>query len=71
MELALIRERAAAAREAARLRGRYTGRPRALSDDQVALARRMRTSGEPIAVIAKALNTSRATVYRAVADGAA
>lgn len=67
MELSLIRERAAAAREAARARGRCTGRPRALTSDQVDLARRMRASGEPIPVIAKALKTSRATIYRAVA----
>ena len=71
MELSLIRERAAAAREAARARGRYTGRPRALTSDQVALARRMRSSGEPIPVIAKTLSTSRATIYRATSDGAA
>lgn len=64
MELALIRERAAAAREAARARGRQVGRPSALTRDQAALARRMRDSGEPIAVIARAVGCSRATVYR-------
>ncbi|MFT4265578.1 MAG: recombinase family protein [Nocardioides sp.] len=68
MELSLIRERAAAAREAARVRGRHTGRPRALTDDQVAMARRMRASGEAIPDIARVLNTSRATIYRAVSD---
>lgn len=64
MELALIRERAAAAREAARARGRQTGRPRVLSEPQAALARRLRASGEPIAIIARTLGVSRASVYR-------
>jgi DNA invertase Pin-like site-specific DNA recombinase len=67
MERSLIRERAAAAREAAHARGRQTGRPRALTDGQSALARRMRIAGEPIPTIAKTLNVSRATVYRAIA----
>jgi DNA invertase Pin-like site-specific DNA recombinase len=66
MERSLIRERAAAAREAARARGRHTGRPRALTNEQSALARRMRTAGEPIPTIAKTLGVSRATVYRAI-----
>jgi DNA invertase Pin-like site-specific DNA recombinase len=70
MELSLIRERAAAARDAARARGRQVGRPRALTSEQAALARRMRESGEPIPVIAGALNTSRATIYRAISAGA-
>lgn len=67
LELNLIRERAAAAREAARARGRQTGRPRALAPEQEALARRMRESGEPVPVIARALGTSRATIYRVTA----
>lgn len=64
MERQLIRERAAAAREAARARGKQTGRPRALTSDQAGVVRRMRESGESIAVIAKTFNTSRASVYR-------
>lgn len=52
MELGLICERAAAAREAARARGRQVGRPPALTSEQAALARRMRRAGESIAVIA-------------------
>ncbi|MCL8251351.1 recombinase family protein [Aeromicrobium fastidiosum] len=67
MELALIRERAAAAREAARTRGKQTGRPRALNDDQMKLARRMHENGEHITVIAQTLKVSRATIYRATA----
>jgi DNA invertase Pin-like site-specific DNA recombinase len=69
MERTLIRERAAAAREAARIRGRHTGRPRALTNAQAALARRMRASGEPIPTIARTLGVSRATVYRVIAVG--
>lgn len=71
MELALIRERAAAAREAARARGRQVGRPPALTPEKAALARRMRESGEAITTIASTLGCSRATIYRYTAEGAA
>ena len=64
-ERELIKERAAAARTAAHARGKQTGRPRALTDDQVALARRMHESGENISEISRTLGASRATVYRA------
>ncbi|GLY68780.1 recombinase family protein [Amycolatopsis taiwanensis] len=63
-ERTLINERAAEARAAAKARGRQTGRPRALSDDKVALARRMREAGESIATICETLKVSRATLYR-------
>lgn len=66
-ERALIKERAAAAREAAAERGRHVGRPRALSDEQVRTARTLREAGTDITSIAATLGTSRATVYRAVA----
>lgn len=62
----LIKERAAAARAAASARGRQTGRPKSLSNDQVQLAQRMHEGGESISTIGKALGVSRATVYRAV-----
>lgn len=65
-ERALIKERAAAARAAASMRGKQTGRPKALNDDQVALAQRMHDSGENVTTIGKTLNVSRATVYRAL-----
>lgn len=68
LELSLIKERAAAARDAARARGRLVGRPPALSSEQAALARRMRQAGEPIATIATTLGTSRATIYRCTAE---
>ncbi len=67
-ERALIAERAEAAREAARSRGRHIGRPRVLDDEQAALARRMRASGESVAQIHRALGVSRATLYRALAE---
>lgn len=67
-ERELINERAAAAREAARARGKHTGRPKALTADQVALAQRMRDSEESVATIMQALGVSRATVYRALAS---
>jgi DNA invertase Pin-like site-specific DNA recombinase len=64
-ERLLIKERAQAAREAAAARGRHVGRPRALTDEQVRTARTLRAAGTDITSIAAALNTSRATVYRA------
>ncbi len=63
-ERELLRERAAAAREAAEARGLHVGRPRALTPGQAETARRMREAGFAIAEIAKTLGTSRATVYR-------
>ena len=63
-ERTLINERAADARAAAQARGKQTGRPRALTPDQVALARRMRESGESIPTICDTLRVSRATLYR-------
>ena len=68
LERELIRERAAAGREAARARGRQVGRPPVLTAEQVALAKRMRQAGEPIAVIARAVGVSRATVYRTTVE---
>lgn len=64
-ERSLIRERADAAREAARARGKQTGRPRALDDARVQQAWSLRTSGFTPSEIAATLNVSRATVYRA------
>jgi DNA invertase Pin-like site-specific DNA recombinase len=70
LELELGRERRSAAREARRARGQSIGRPKALSDEQAALARRMYDSRESAATIAKTLNVSRATVYRVLGSGA-
>lgn len=68
LELELGKERRSAAREARRSRGQHIGRPKALDTDKSELARRMRASGEPAPVIAKALGVSRATIYRVLAD---
>jgi DNA invertase Pin-like site-specific DNA recombinase len=63
-ERELINERSAVAREAAAARGKQTGRPRAMSNDQAAMACRMRANGESIADICSTLKVSRATLYR-------
>ena len=65
-ERALIRERADAAREAARIRGKQTGRPRALSTAQIEQSWSLREAGFGPSEIAKLLGCSRATVYRAL-----
>jgi DNA invertase Pin-like site-specific DNA recombinase len=67
-EHTLINERAEAAREAARDRGKHTGRPRALTSDQIRQARALRDAGESIAEIQKTLNCARSTLYRALND---
>jgi DNA invertase Pin-like site-specific DNA recombinase len=72
LELELGKERRTAARDARRARGQSIGRPKALTDQKVALARRMHDSGESASTIAAALGVSRATVYRVLggdADG--
>lgn len=68
MELELQRERRSAAKAARKSRGLPIGRPKALTADQVALAERMRASGEPVPVIAETLGVSRATLYRTLAE---
>ncbi|MEH6819924.1 MAG: recombinase family protein [Dietzia psychralcaliphila] len=57
-------ERATAAREAAAARGRHTGRPRSMTNEQIALAKRMKESGESAPTIAATFGVSKATVYR-------
>ncbi|MED5801939.1 recombinase family protein [Gordonia sp. Z-3] len=51
-----------------RHRGSSVGRPRALGDDQIAIAERMRAEGQPVPAIAAALGVSRATLYRTLAE---
>src|SRR6476661_4555257 len=70
LELELGKERRTAARDARRARGQAIGRPKALSDEKVALARRMHDSGESASTIATTLSVSRATVYRVLSDDA-
>jgi DNA invertase Pin-like site-specific DNA recombinase len=70
LELELQRERRTAAKSARKARGLPIGRPKALDPDQIALAQRMRDSGEPVPVIAETLGVSRATLYRTLAEQA-
>lgn len=65
-ERALIRERTCAGIDAARAAGRRIGRPPALTDEQRALARRLRAQGEGVAAIARLLKVSPSTVRRAL-----
>jgi DNA invertase Pin-like site-specific DNA recombinase len=63
-ERELINERSAAAREAARERGRHVGRPAALTADQVRQLRALRQDGESVQALMKTFGVSRATIYR-------
>jgi len=65
-ERELMHERAAAAREAARLRGRHTGRPPQLYPDQTRQVRSLRDDGETITELIRTFRVSRATIYRAL-----
>ncbi len=66
----LIRERTQAGLLAARARGRNGGRRKALSDRQVAMARKLYADkSNTIADICRTLGVSRATLYRAVGGG--
>ena len=68
LELELGRERRTAARDARRARGQSIGRPKALDQSKMALAKRMHASGESASTIAVTLGVSGATVYRVLAD---
>lgn len=65
-ERELMHERAAAARQAARLRGGHTGRPSRLSDAQARQVRSLRAGGESIAELIRTFGVSGATIYRAL-----
>src|SRR5271168_542237 len=67
LELELGRERRTAAREVRRARGQSIGRPKALTDEKAALARRMHDSGRRPPLLRR-LKLSRATVYRVLSD---
>jgi DNA invertase Pin-like site-specific DNA recombinase len=63
----LIRERTQAGLAAARARGRTGGRPTVWTPEKVAAAKAMHASGEQdVSSIARALDVSRASVYRAL-----
>ncbi len=63
-ERSLIQVRTREGLEAARARGARIGRPKALTIEQEATARRLRSSGEPVAAIARVLGVSRRTIAR-------
>jgi len=65
-ERALMLERAEAAREAARARGRQVGRPRATTPEQRQRAVDLISAGWRRAAVAKDLGVSRATLYREI-----
>lgn len=66
-EREMIRERTVAGLKAAQSRGRKLGRPSALTDQQIKMARSMKAAGDLSSVeIAKQLGVSRATLYRAL-----
>jgi DNA invertase Pin-like site-specific DNA recombinase len=66
MERDLIRERTLAGLRAARAQGRRGGRPAAVSEDLLAIARARRERGEPVTAIARHLRVGRSTLYRAL-----
>jgi DNA invertase Pin-like site-specific DNA recombinase len=64
-EREIIRERTMAGLEAARVRGRHGGRPRALDDDKAKLARRLKAEGDhAVGEICSMLGVGRSTLYR-------
>lgn len=67
-ERELMHERAAAARAAARARGRHTGRPAELTAAQARQVRSLRAAGETIPELIDSFGVSRATVYRALSE---
>jgi DNA invertase Pin-like site-specific DNA recombinase len=67
-ERTLINERAQAAREAARARGKQVGRPRAISPEQLRAATAMRAAGESMTTICATLGVKRATLYKSLTE---
>lgn len=64
-ERSLIRSRTMAGLEAARARGRVGGRPKALDDDKLAVAKTLLANSDmTVAAVAKQIGTSPATLYR-------
>lgn len=65
----LILERTMAGLEAAKVRGRYGGRPRALDEGKAKLARRLKDEGEhSVEDICSMLGVGRSTLYRYLGD---
>ncbi|MGW2156864.1 recombinase family protein [Nonomuraea sp. NPDC001699] len=68
MERELIHERTMDGLAAANAQGRYGGRPAAVNDDTLAVARSRRARGESVTSIARHLKIGRSTLYRALAE---
>ena len=66
MERDLIRERTLDGLRAAQTQGRRGGRPAAVTDDLLVIARARRERGEPVTAIARHLHVGRSTLYRAL-----
>lgn len=66
MERDLIRERTLDGLRAAQAQGRRGGRPAAVNDDLLAIARARRERGESVTAIARHLHIGRSTLYRAL-----
>ena len=62
-ERSLIHERVNAGLEAARLRGRVGGRPRAITNEEMALIAAALADGPSKAEVARAFGVSRATLH--------
>ena len=69
MERDLIRERTMDGLRAAQGQGRRGGRPAAVNDDILAIARARRERGESVTAIARHLGIGRSTLYRALGLG--
>jgi DNA invertase Pin-like site-specific DNA recombinase len=69
MERDLIRERTLDGLRAAQGQGRRGGRPAAVTDDALAIARARRQRGESVTAIARHLGVGRSTLYRALGLG--
>jgi DNA invertase Pin-like site-specific DNA recombinase len=65
-EREIIRERTQAGLQAARTRGRFGGRQKALTEKQVQIARQLYDAKTPVQEICETLGISRATFYRHV-----
>ena len=66
MERDLIRERTLDGLRAAEAQGRRGGRPPAVDEDVLAVARARQSRGESVTTIARHLKIGRSTLYRAL-----
>jgi DNA invertase Pin-like site-specific DNA recombinase len=66
LRLALIQEAVNDGLELARAQGRTGGRPRAVTDEQLAAARILIEQGTGVAEVARSMKIGRATLYRAL-----